>query len=495
MRRALLPALAAVSLASTAAIAPAANAPKSQPTAKAAALVVQVIRPAGAPTTGGLAQTRRGKLVRSGAFAFPADGSLARVAAGASSAEAASTDTRAGARAVASTGAISLLGGLVTATSVRATATASASNGKAQEGARADVRGLIVAGRAVGTAPNSVIRIPDVGSLTVAEVVETVRASGGRRGFVIALHLRLKKAYRAYPAGTEVLVGYADAGAAAPRPPAPPAATAATTAPATSATTPPSGGSDLGHDTSRTQAPPPGGFTHDPPIDAGVRAQLLSAEYVFPVVGGAGFSDDFGGPRADTGFHQGVDLFSANGTPLVAVHDGTLFRVGWNRLGGNRLWLDDGHGNLFYYAHLSGYAEVAKDGAQVRAGDVIGFMGATGDAQGTPFHLHFEIHPQGGWAVPPIAYIGAWQGATPGVSTSSTPAVPVAAVGVPPASTAPSGGVEPTGSEDISSLSGLDDAALRRLGAVAGEGGRPVSQPDALVAVTADALPGFLGLR
>ena len=91
------------------------------------------------------------------------------------------------------------------------------------------------------------------------------------------------------------------------------------------------------------------------------------------------------------------------------MHDGTLFRVGWNRLGGWRLWLDDGQGNYFYYAHLSAYSDLAHDGAQVHAGDVIGYMGDTGDAKGTPFHLHFEMHPDGGWAVPPIAYVSAWE--------------------------------------------------------------------------------------
>ena len=65
-------------------------------------------------------------------------------------------------------------------------------------------------------------------------------------------------------------------------------------------------------------------------------------------------------------------------------------------------------GNLFYYGHLSAYAPVAKTGAQVHAGDVIGFLGDSGDAQGTPFHLHFEIHPAGKWAVPPYAYVSAW---------------------------------------------------------------------------------------
>ena len=60
---------------------------------------------------------------------------------------------------------------------------------------------------------------------------------------------------------------------------------------------------------------------------------------------------------------------------------GTVFSVGWNDLGGYRLWLRDRQGNQFYYAHLSAFSPLAVDGTEVRAGDVIGFVGNTGDAQ------------------------------------------------------------------------------------------------------------------
>ena len=79
---------------------------------------------------------------------------------------------------------------------------------------------------------------------------------------------------------------------------------------------------------------------------------------------------------------------------MLAVTDGTLRQVGWNTLGGQRLWLQAGDGSVsFYYAHLDAFAPVARDGARVKAGDVIGFVGNTGDAAGTPYHLHFEVHP------------------------------------------------------------------------------------------------------
>ncbi len=91
--------------------------------------------------------------------------------------------------------------------------------------------------------------------------------------------------------------------------------------------------------------------------------------------------DSFGAPRTTT-WHHGVDIFAPLGAPILAVADGTLFRVGWNDVGGNRLWLRDGAGNEFYYAHLSAYSPLAQEGAQVKAGDVIGFVGTTGDAAG-----------------------------------------------------------------------------------------------------------------
>ena len=92
-----------------------------------------------------------------------------------------------------------------------------------------------------------------------------------------------------------------------------------------------------------------------------------------------------------------------------------IFSVGWNDRGGYRLWLRDRQGNQFYYAHLSAFSPLAVDGREVRAGAVIGFVGNTGDAQSTPYHLHFEIHPVGllpmGYdgVVNSFPYLSAWR--------------------------------------------------------------------------------------
>jgi murein DD-endopeptidase MepM/ murein hydrolase activator NlpD len=126
-----------------------------------------------------------------------------------------------------------------------------------------------------------------------------------------------------------------------------------------------------------------------------VSARFTSGGYVFPVYGTASFGDSFGAPRPDitSGWHHGEDIFARRGTPLLAVTNGTLHTIGFNKIGGYRLWLRDAAGDEFYYAHLSAYSPLAVEGHSVKSGDVIGFVGSTGDAEGGLPHLHFEIHP------------------------------------------------------------------------------------------------------
>jgi murein DD-endopeptidase MepM/ murein hydrolase activator NlpD len=142
------------------------------------------------------------------------------------------------------------------------------------------------------------------------------------------------------------------------------------------------------------------------------------SHYVFPIDGGASYVDTYGANRNDVydGWHHGNDLFAPLGTPVVAVARGTLSLVGWNELGGWRLWLTDRKGNSFYYAHLAGYARWILTHPHVRAGQVVGFLGRTGDAFTTPPHVHFEIHPHQpafvrlGYdgAVDPYTYLRKW---------------------------------------------------------------------------------------
>jgi len=139
--------------------------------------------------------------------------------------------------------------------------------------------------------------------------------------------------------------------------------------------------------------------------------------YVFPVDGGASYGDTYGANRNDIydGWHHGDDLFAPLGTPVVAVANGTISPIGWDMLGGWRLWVTDKKGNSFYYAHLAGYARSILHHRNVKAGQVIGFLGRTGDAFTTTPHLHFEVHPHQfvslGYdgAVDPTTYLQSWQ--------------------------------------------------------------------------------------
>jgi len=146
---------------------------------------------------------------------------------------------------------------------------------------------------------------------------------------------------------------------------------------------------------------------------------LHASGYVFPLATHVWVADTFGAARDGVSWHHGDDLFAPRGTPVRAVAAGVLFSVGWQRLGGRRLWLRDRAGNEFYYAHLDGYTRGARNGAHARAGAVIAYLGNSGDAEQTPPHLHFEIHPASllglGYdgAVDPTAYLRSWAGAPP----------------------------------------------------------------------------------
>jgi murein DD-endopeptidase MepM/ murein hydrolase activator NlpD len=140
---------------------------------------------------------------------------------------------------------------------------------------------------------------------------------------------------------------------------------------------------------------------------AAVRAgnAVVGGGFVFPIAGPHSYSDTFGAPRmfgtSYAHLHQGTDIFAASGTPLVAVERGVVIRMGSDVLGGTKLWLVGASGTRYYYAHLSGFAEGLVDNTVVSAGQLVGYVGNTGNALTTPAHLHFEVHPNGGPAVNP----------------------------------------------------------------------------------------------
>jgi murein DD-endopeptidase MepM/ murein hydrolase activator NlpD len=129
-----------------------------------------------------------------------------------------------------------------------------------------------------------------------------------------------------------------------------------------------------------------------------VEGQVLSVPNSWDCpVPGASFVNDYGYVNDDGHRHNGVDLFASTGTPIVAPVGGTVERYP-NPSGGLAVQLYGRDGNRYYLAHLDEYG----DGGSVAGGDVIGYVGNTGDARTTSPHLHFEIHPGGGETVNPF---------------------------------------------------------------------------------------------
>jgi len=132
------------------------------------------------------------------------------------------------------------------------------------------------------------------------------------------------------------------------------------------------------------------------------------ASLEFPVQGydrrsiGSGFGEPRDGGRRK---HHGVDIFARRHTPIIAPVDGYIRRVGEQRLGGRTIWMRDGRvsDKNMYFAHLQDYK--VEEGAEVKAGQIIGTVGNTGNARTTPPHLHFGIYYRGLGAVDPMNFI------------------------------------------------------------------------------------------
>jgi peptidoglycan hydrolase-like protein with peptidoglycan-binding domain len=128
---------------------------------------------------------------------------------------------------------------------------------------------------------------------------------------------------------------------------------------------------------------------------------------VFPVQGPCSFSNTWHAPRGDRK-HMGVDIIANEGNLIYAVADGTITRVyneATSKLAGNGVRLTTADGTYFFYGHFQRIADGITVGTQVKAGQVIGYNGKTGNTS-TP-HLHFEIHPQGGPAIDPTSAVAA----------------------------------------------------------------------------------------
>jgi murein DD-endopeptidase MepM/ murein hydrolase activator NlpD len=280
-------------------------------------------------------------------------------------------------------GSVSLFGGVVTARSIAATH------------GRGTVSGFEIYGSPAGLSAGRPVRVGGWGEVTLQKKVGRITAP---------LVVQLVTAHHGLPAGTTIAFAFG-ASAEVVHKSKPKHQSASGTGSA----------QPNGHGTKKSRkhkAVPQ-------PLVAVPSLGYKPKHYVFPVDGGASYVDTYGAGRSDIydGWHHGDDLFAPLGTPVVAVARGTLSLVGWNKLGGWRLWLTDKKGNSFYYAHLAGYARWILTQHNVRAGQVIGFLGRTGDAFTTEPHLHFEIHPRQpafvklGYdgAVNPTTYLQKWK--------------------------------------------------------------------------------------
>jgi murein DD-endopeptidase MepM/ murein hydrolase activator NlpD len=309
---------------------------------------------------------------------------------------------------------LSLLNGRVIVARLEVDAAVLATRGTSEgDSAGSYIEGLVVDGEpiAVGDLP---LTIPSVGVLHGLER-RLVREDGGVEVQITGLRVELTDVWRDLPEGSEIVVGFAAAAAdtttadrflPVPVPPQPPAEDDKPDKPAKPVS---GGGSGGGSSSGGGSADDYKPGTMPSPGDVSVKLVKFPGA-VFPVDGKFWYSDDYGVPHPGLGNHTGCDIFAVKGTPLVAVQDGTIEELRWRSLGGNSLHLVNDNGDYFYYAHLDRYADGLSNGQRVSAGEVIGYVGNTGNARTTAPHTHFEVHPGSGGPVNPFPYLELWRG-------------------------------------------------------------------------------------
>jgi murein DD-endopeptidase MepM/ murein hydrolase activator NlpD len=107
-------------------------------------------------------------------------------------------------------------------------------------------------------------------------------------------------------------------------------------------------------------------------------------------------SDTWQASRGDGRRHEGQDIFAARGTPILSATNGFIYKIGENNLGGQTVSVIGSGGRVYYYAHLDSYAKGIEVGDRVTTRTVLGYVGTTGNAQGTPPHLHFGVYTMTG---------------------------------------------------------------------------------------------------
>lgn len=120
--------------------------------------------------------------------------------------------------------------------------------------------------------------------------------------------------------------------------------------------------------------------------------------------------DTFGAPRGKDRQHHGVDIFAKRGTPVLAATQGVVTTVRDSGLGGKQVWVVGPAGQRHYYAHLDDWVPGLAMGNLVQPGDMLGVVGDTGNAKGTPPHLHYGIYGRDG----PVDPLPLMHAASPG---------------------------------------------------------------------------------
>jgi murein DD-endopeptidase MepM/ murein hydrolase activator NlpD len=133
-----------------------------------------------------------------------------------------------------------------------------------------------------------------------------------------------------------------------------------------------------------------------PPVVLSQQVKVAPSGLAIPVVGvqPAQLQDTYDDARGAGRRHDAIDIMAAEGTPVIAVADGTIEKLFFSKGGGGiTIYQRSADGKwMYYYAHLSAYAPGLAEGQQVKRGQVIGRVGHTGDASASGPHLHFAIN-------------------------------------------------------------------------------------------------------
>jgi murein DD-endopeptidase MepM/ murein hydrolase activator NlpD len=142
-------------------------------------------------------------------------------------------------------------------------------------------------------------------------------------------------------------------------------------------------------------APPPNAVAPPPPVAAGMEVEeLRSRDLMLPVQGlkREQLQDTFNETRGSSRKHEALDILAPRNTPVCAVEDGTVAKLFFSDAGGITIYQFDPTTNYaYYYAHLERYADGLKEGDQLKRGQIIGYVGTTGNAPRDTPHLHFAI--------------------------------------------------------------------------------------------------------